>query len=231
MSHPTIESMESRTLFAAGPTAFVNAVGVLRVHGATGGGNTITVGYNADQTTIEVHIDSTNRLGVSKSFDGTFPLASRPVSSVVVRGGNRADTISIDETSGQPFLLPTRINGLKGNDVITGGSGDDVLVGNLGDDTLDGLGGNDELHGGLGNDTERGGEGDDTIWGGLGDDTLNGEAGNDHLGGILGTNVMIGGAGNDEFKVRAEGQNPDTDFTEGEDTLTVVKKEAKDPAV
>jgi Ca2+-binding RTX toxin-like protein len=230
MSHVTIESMESRTLFAAGPAAFINALGVLRVHGAAGGGNVITVGYSADQTAIDVHVDATSRLGVSKSFDASFPAATRPATSVVVRGGNLADTITIDETSGQ-FLLPTRLNGLRGNDAITGGSGDDVLVGNWGDDTLLGLGGNDELHGGKGNDTERGGDGDDTVWGGLGGDTLNGEAGNDKMGGILGTNVMIGGAGNDEFKVRAADQNPDTDFTEGEDTLNIVKKEAKDPAV
>jgi Ca2+-binding RTX toxin-like protein len=225
-----IELMEARTLSAAGPGAFVNALGVLRVRGAAGGANTIAVGLNEAGTAIDVHIDSVNKLGVSKAFDGSFPTATRPATSLVVRGGNRADTITIDETHGA-FPVPTHVNGLKGDDTITGGSGDDVLIGNWGDDTLIGMGGNDSLHGGKGNDTERGGAGDDVIWGGLGDDTLNGEAGDDVLGGILGTNVMIGGGGSDEFKVRADGQNPDTDYTDGVDRLTVVKKEAKDPAI
>jgi Ca2+-binding RTX toxin-like protein len=231
MGHAFVESMEPRTLFAAGPGASANLLGVLRVHGAAGGGNTITVGLNEAGTAVDVHIDSVNRRGVAKSFDGSFPLATTTINSIVVRGGNGADTISIDETHGV-MPVPTRLNGLRGDDVITGGSGDDVLVGQLGDDTLSGLGGNDSLHGGKGNDTESGGDGNDTIWGGLGDDTLNGDAGDDKLGGILGTNRMIGGAGNDEFLARVADQNPDTDFTEAEDILTiVVKKEAKDPAV
>jgi Ca2+-binding RTX toxin-like protein len=230
MTQRFVESMESRTLFAGGPGAFVNTLGVLRVHGTAGGGNEITVGYNAGKTAIDVHIESTNRLGVAKSFDASFPLDTKTITSVVVRGGNRADTISVQDANGE-FLLPTRLNGLRGDDTITGGAGDDTLVGHFGNDMLVGLGGNDSLHGGKGSDTERGGEGNDTIWGGLGDDILNGEAGDDRLGGILGTNVMIGGDGADEFLARAEDQNPDTDFADGEDTLTIrLKKEAKDPA-
>ena len=231
MGHAFVEAMEARTLFAAGPGASANLMGVLRVHGAPGGGNTITVGLNAGGPAVDVHIDSVNRRGVAKSFDASFPLAATTINSIVVRGGNGADTIRIDETHGV-MPVPTRLNGLRGDDVITGGSGDDTLVGHLGNDTLSGLGGNDSLHGGRGNDTASGGDGNDSVWGGLGDDTLNGDAGDDKLGGILGTNVLIGGAGNDEFLARAADQNPSSDFNEAEDTLTIrVKKEAKDPAV
>ncbi len=45
------------------------------------------------------------------------------------------------------------INGLGGNDVITGSWGDDMILGGPGNDTLDGGGGDDLLVGGSGSDT------------------------------------------------------------------------------
>ena len=55
------------------------------------------------------------------------------------------------------------INGLEGNDKITGGSGDDVIDGGSGNDTLYGGNGNDSLTVGKGNDRLNGADGSDTF--------------------------------------------------------------------
>ncbi len=98
------------------------------------------------------------------------------------------------------------IDGMGGNDTITGTQFDDVITGGMGNDTITGLGGNDVLTGNKGNDTISGGEGNDIITGGEGNDTLSGEGGNDFVDGGLGDdtlsggsgfNVLIGGGGND----------------------------------
>ncbi len=52
-----------------------------------------------------------------------------------------------------PAVDPYIVNGLKGNDTITGGITDDTINGNRGVDTLTGGGGNDVINGGLGIDT------------------------------------------------------------------------------
>jgi Ca2+-binding RTX toxin-like protein len=46
-----------------------------------------------------------------------------------------------------------QIDGLRGNDRLTGRLGNDVILGGLGNDTLDGGGGSNILNGGVGNDT------------------------------------------------------------------------------
>ncbi|UII59792.1 calcium-binding protein [Xanthomonas translucens pv. translucens] len=74
---------------------------------------------------------------------------------------------------------PNRMQGLAGNDTITGGGNDDVLDGGEDNDTLSGDAGADSLLGGVGGDVLNGDAGDDTLIGGAGNDTLNGGAGND----------------------------------------------------
>jgi len=69
-------------------------------------------------------------------------------------------TDQADRIAGMSDLANT-INGLAGNDTLTGGNKDDVLIG--GD-------GNDALNGGMGNDTLSGGNGKDTLTGGTGSD-------------------------------------------------------------
>jgi CshA-type fibril repeat protein len=100
--------------------------------------------------------------------------------AVTLAGTGRITNVEILEGSGQAVLGTTgadaldfsifaavagvaSINGLDGNDVITGSRGADVLQGGLGDDTLNGAGGDDILDGGAGGDVVDGGDGDDVI--------------------------------------------------------------------
>ena len=98
------------------------------------------------------------------------------------------------------------MNGLGGNDVLSGGlagdtlnggAGADRLFGNEGADTLDGGDGNDVLYGGDGKDTLKGGAGDDRLFGNEGVDTLDGGDGRDSLYGGDGEDTLKGGAGDD----------------------------------
>jgi Ca2+-binding RTX toxin-like protein len=70
------------------------------------------------------------------------------------------------------------VNGLGGNDNITGSSFADKLFGGAGNDTLNGGAGNDILNGGVGNDILNGGAGTDYLTGGAGADKFNFREGN-----------------------------------------------------
>ena len=101
--------------------------------------------------------------------------------------------------------LYEEVNGLGGNDTLTGGSTLDRLIGGDGNDSLIGNAGEDYLAGGAGNDTLLGGDGNDTLIAGTGTDSLDGGAGNDTLD-IQGksatpTDVLDGGAGTDTLKI------------------------------
>ena len=98
------------------------------------------------------------------------------------------------------------LNGLGGDDTISGGDLNDKIHGGEGDDTLSGLSGedvvygesgNDIINGGSGNDTIFGGENNDVISGGLDSDSLYGESGNDIITGDEGDDFIYGGEGND----------------------------------
>ena len=66
------------------------------------------------------------------------------------------------------------IDGLGGNDSLTGGDFSDAISGGSGNDTINGGGGNDVLLGGPGDDIIIGGAGNDDIVGGPGNDTIDG---------------------------------------------------------
>ncbi|MHA6346682.1 Ig-like domain-containing protein [Roseivivax sp. CAU 1761] len=87
-----------------------------------------------------------------------------------------AANFQVDQTSGQGYepdgsgvfgsgiagtAAAEELNGLFGDDTITGGDGDDTLNGNNGADMLDGGSGADRLAGGFGDDTLTGGSGAD----------------------------------------------------------------------
>jgi Ca2+-binding RTX toxin-like protein len=210
-----IDALEARRLLA-GASVIHDA---LLVRGGPSASNTIVVADSADGSAVDVRIDSVNRRGVTKHFDASFP-KSLGFTLVRVRGGAQNDTLSFGDAS-HPFALPVRANGFAGDDTITGGEGDDKLAGGLGHDTIHGGKGSDVVRGGRDDDDLFGDDGDDILWGGGGNDALDAGTGNDKLGGILGTNKMIGGDGADEFLVRSADQNPDSDFLQGTDILTI----------
>jgi Ca2+-binding RTX toxin-like protein len=82
------------------------------------------------------------------------------------------DVIDVIDVSAIAVDSAVTIEGLGGDDQLTGGSGGETLSGGGGNDVIDGRDGNDRLSGDTGNDTLKGGLGDDTILGGDGVDTL-----------------------------------------------------------
>jgi Ca2+-binding RTX toxin-like protein len=89
------------------------------------------------------------------------------------------------------------VQGMGGNDQLTGGTGFDYLQGNAGNDTVAGGGGNDWVVGGMDQDRLDGGTGDDVVYGNKGADTALGGAGADQVRGGQGDDVIEGGEGND----------------------------------
>ena len=75
--------------------------------------------------------------------------------------------------------IANRIDGLEGDDILSGAGLADRLLGGAGNDEMRGYGGDDELQGGSGNDWLGGDLGNDTLISGGGHDTLNGGGGND----------------------------------------------------
>jgi Ca2+-binding RTX toxin-like protein len=120
------------------------------------------------------------------------------------------------------------VDGLGGNDKITGNALDNLIFGGAGNDTIHSMGGNDTLNGGAGADILDGGAGNDTASyegaaagvladlqqsvrntnSALGDsyvsiENLTGSSFADVLWGDAGNNVLTGGDGNDELHGRA----------------------------
>lgn len=90
------------------------------------------------------------------------------------------------------------INGTAGNDWLVGGEySADYLDGLTGDDTLSGFGGDDILIGNMGNDLLAAGGGKDNGIGGSGDDEIWMGGGNDFADGGPGADLIGGGSGND----------------------------------
>lgn len=98
--------------------------------------------------------------------------------TVNINGSADADTLDVNTLSWLGAFA-ANIQGLGGNDKLTGGNGNDHLEGGDGNDKLTGGKGNDRLEGGNGNDTLNGGAGNDVLFGGPGQDTLTGGAGAD----------------------------------------------------
>ena len=95
-----------------------------------------------------------------------------------------------------PHGYSMRLEGLAGNDLLTGRDGNDTLIGGAGYDQLQGGNGNDTLDGGADGGWLRGDAGDDTLIGGSGNELLDGGSGAD---------TMTGGAGNDEYVIDSAG--------------------------
>jgi Ca2+-binding RTX toxin-like protein len=106
-------------------------------------------------------------------------------SNLVPGDNNNSNDIFVVETSSTPKV----INGIPGNDNLTGTTGNDIINGAEGDDVLTGLRASDVLNGGDGNDFLYGGKGSDTLNGGLGNDVLEGSAGKDVF--VLGAGLGV----------------------------------------
>jgi serralysin len=92
------------------------------------------------------------------------------------------------------------ISGLGGNDTIDGGDGRSYLRGDDGDDRITGGAAFDDINGNMGDDTASGGAGDDWVVGGKDNDSLSGGDGGDLVYGNLGDDVCEGGAGADTVR-------------------------------
>jgi Ca2+-binding RTX toxin-like protein len=177
--------------------------------------------------------------GVSQAvIDGVVSFFSVPTATLVINGGDSADSISIAGLD-SVFTGEVVVNGNAGNDSIdvsavgvttslTGGLGDDLLIGGAAADFLNGGSGDDSAAGNAGNDTINGGSGHDSLDGGTGDDTVSGQGGSgDVLTGGSGDDRVNGGAGIDTILETA-----DVNFTltatslagNGSDTITSVER-------
>ena len=213
-SFSPVEALESRRLFTG-----ISVVGAgLNVIGSPSRPNTIVVGLSPDDTQVVATINYP--LGKkSKVITDTVPLAG--LTSLVIVGGSRPDTITIDQTNGS-FPLSTNINSKGGNDTIRCGDEADVVFAGAGNDYVDGGAGDDLLYGQAGNDTLIGGLGDDKLRGGTGRDSLVGGDGNDTLFDLNGPDTLFGGDGVDKFTVHSLARDPVNDFLKGTDVLNLV---------
>ncbi|MBK3575616.1 calcium-binding protein [Streptomyces sp. MBT65] len=149
--------------------------------------------------------------------------ADRPFAVILMSLGDRDDSISYDNATGQALnsaLLMlgsgndkavdtgqfdgNEIDGEDGNDSIVVGT-DAIVFGDAGNDTVR-LGARSRALTYAGNDTVYAdgvdswvdaGPGNDHLYGGAGKQTLNGDAGNDTIRGGTGDDVLHGNAGND----------------------------------
>ena len=216
-----VEALEPRQLFTG-----ISVIGAgLNVIGLASKPNTIVVGLAPGGTEIAASI--------SYPMGKTTKVISQTVSmsgltSLVIDGGGRADSITIDQTNGS-FPLPTTINAKGGNDtircgdepdVVLAGAGNDYVDGGAGDDILFGQGGKDTLVGGLGNDRLHAGTGHDSLVGGQGNDTLYAMNGGDTLFGGDGTSDGLGGV--NTFNVHSLARNPVNDYVKGTDVLHII---------
>lgn len=148
-------------------------------------------------------------------------LAATPPGTVLVRGTNTGDIISLDvrRASDGSKELKAIINGTVQRFNLTGittiqvdalGGDDRVFVdknvlrpmlinGGLGDDQIIAGAGDDRLIGGREQDTLTGNDGNDNLRGNDGSDLLQGNDGNDSIDGGAGSDFVRGGNGNDNL--------------------------------
>ena len=130
---------------------------------------------SSDQVRVQGHfLLPSLRIESFRFSDGVVWGEGKLQSRVVVGGA----TAGPDRLGGFGDMV-NRIDGLAGDDTLTGGGFGDRLLGGAGHDVLQGNGGNDDLQGGSGDDWLGGDLGDDTLIAGGGHDTLVGGGGHD----------------------------------------------------
>lgn len=194
--------------------ANVEVIGIGVEQGNFNGWDAVMVTQNFARTSAGLQLDNGSSGGGSDSGSG----------------GNDGGSTGNGATAGDDSLTLSSagsLDGLAGNDTLTGSSGGDSLSGNDGRDKLLGKGGSDGLNGGSGNDVLRGsrgaddlngGSGKDKLYGGSGSDTLDGGNGNDRLTGKSGADIFVFSSGNDtvtDFNPNASGERIDLGAADG----------------
>jgi Ca2+-binding RTX toxin-like protein len=218
-----VETLESRTLL----TSIVFSHHRLGVAGAGNYPNTITFGLSPDglSITAQILVQTPKR---TLNFVKSFPL-SGGIRQVIIRGGNRDDLITVDQTNGS-FPIPCKMMGGGGYDTILGGDEPDIMFGQGGNDYLSGGAGDDILLGQTGEDTLIGGPGNDLLAGSFGNDDMVGGDGNDTLADGRGADTALGGAGNNVFYIRSFKLDHVNDFDKSKDKIHYVTNNATNGA-
>ncbi len=152
-------------------------------------------------------------------IDGVTSTFLNPTTELIINGGLRNDTITIesvdpafaaritinaktgnDRVDASAISFPVWMTGDLGKDTLIGGNGDDTLVGGAGADSLVGNDGRDQISGDAGHDSILGGNGDDTLDGGADGDNMQGGSGDDDLQGGTGNDLLAGNDGDDTLR-------------------------------
>jgi CubicO group peptidase (beta-lactamase class C family) len=233
------KSLEEMLNFVEVSPGFEYGLGILSEE--TTFGNRIGFGGDSEAYSTKVYhfADLTTTLvtGVNTQLDYEDPLksvsfnpilqsslleASGVFSQFSLQGTNNDDNLTVNPENASL----AGIEGLEGNDTLTGEDSADVINGGVGFDSLIGQGnidylfgkeGNDFLDGGEDGDRLNGGLDNDTVIGDSGDDILLGSEGEDFLDGDEGNDFLDGGSGND--LVKDEQDNNSLYGNEGEDFL------------
>lgn len=143
----------------------------------------------------------------------------------VVEGTNNLDLSDYTSSAGDYQLIINSFDNIKGTnkkDILQGNSTNNTLIQGLkGNDTITGSENNDYFVGGAGKDVLRGKRGNDTLIGGGNNDSLYGDIGRDVLQGDGGTNKLWGGKNQDIFVVEETKKTADVilDFEAGIDKI------------
>jgi hypothetical protein len=207
------EADESNNQAAFLGGAFLDADGVLQVHGTEYGDyaslyayDYLYLDFNGSSFTYELSDVTGVALRTHAGNDGVY--VDYAFSYAVLAYGGADHDFFIGGAGDDTFY------GGSGNDYLVGGEGHDQLFGEEGDDYLVGDSGDDRLVGGEGIDYLYGGAGDDTlgdsggssyaidgdlIYGDDGDDVIYGTNGHDYLFGGEGDDTMYGLGGSDQL--------------------------------
>lgn len=196
-----VESLQSRILKSATSGALSNE--------AAGQDDSESFSINASNGALRVtalepghHFSATvldGNLIVSVDGQQKYQTQARDVSLVRFTGSAGDDSFDGSQAAGH---IRFRLDGMAGNDLLTGGASRDTINGGLGDDVIFGGAGNDKLKGGAGDDVIDGGAGRDRLFGGGGKDSLNGGTGADRLHGGQDDDVLI-----DDSRAEASGKS------------------------
>jgi Ca2+-binding RTX toxin-like protein len=137
-----------------------------------GGDGDDTAAVNGSETAGDAFTIAANagRVDFDRVNFGLFSLDIGSTETLVVNGLGGDDTIT--GGAGLDGLIVLELAGGDGNDVITGGDGDDLMAGGAGNDRLVGFRGDDRMFGNTGNDRMiwNNGDGTDLMEGGAGFD-------------------------------------------------------------